>query len=171
MENNRKVPIKNILYMFSYIWDKAETIDFALKDNNDDFDSPNILAKLFIENIKDILKIGIYREYKAHTEEIKGIKGKIDFKESMNKLSFENAKAVCEYDNYDENYLELLDEVGLEVVDVNYGIVGDYFESKSHDTDMRVGVVVNIGYGKTEIAIFNKGIMIRGTTILITNTT
>ena len=103
MENNRKVPIKNILYMFSYIWDKAETIDFALKDNNDDFDSPNILAKLFIENIKDILKIGIYREYKAHTEEIKGIKGKIDFKESMNKLSFENAKAVCEYDNYDEN--------------------------------------------------------------------
>ncbi len=103
MENNRKVPIKNILYIFSYIWDKAETIDFALKDNNDDFDSPNILAKLFIENINDILKIGIYREYKAHIEEIKGIKGKIDFKESINKLSFENAKAVCEYDNYDEN--------------------------------------------------------------------
>lgn len=64
-------------------------------------------------------------------------------------------------------YLELLDEVGLEVVDVNYGIVGDYFESKNHDTDMKVGVVVNIGYGKTEIAIFNKGIMIRGTTLLM----
>jgi 5-methylcytosine-specific restriction enzyme subunit McrC len=103
MEKNRKVPIKNILYMFSYIWDKAEIIDFALKDNNDDFDSPNILAKLFIENIKDILKVGLYREYKSHTEEVKGIKGKIDFKESLNQLSFENAKAVCEYDNFDEN--------------------------------------------------------------------
>ena len=103
MENNRKVPIKNILYMFSYIWDKAEAIDFALKDNNDDFDSPNILAKLFIGNIKDILKIGLYREYKLHKEEIKGIKGKIDFKESLNRLSLKNAKAVCEYDNLDEN--------------------------------------------------------------------
>lgn len=89
--------------MFSYIWDKAEAIDFALKDNNDDFDSPNILAKLFIENIKDILKIGLYREYKLHKEEIKGIKGKIDFKESLNRLSLKNAKAVCEYDNLDEN--------------------------------------------------------------------
>ena len=103
MENNRKVPIKNILYMFSYIWDKVEEIDLALKDNNDDFDSPNILAKLFIENIKDIFKIGLYREYKLHIEEIKGIKGKIKFKESLNKLSFENAKEVCEYDNFDEN--------------------------------------------------------------------
>ena len=103
MKNNRKVPIKNILYMFSYIWDKAEEIDLTLRDNNDDFDSPNILAKLFIENVKDILKIGLYREYKSHTEEIKGIRGKIDFKESLNQLSFENAKAVCEYDNFHEN--------------------------------------------------------------------
>lgn len=103
MEENRKVPIKNILYMYSYIWDKAEIIDLALRNNNDDFDSPNILAKLFIENIKDIFKIGLYREYKVHTEEIRGIKGKVDFKESLNQLSFENAKAVCEYDNLDAN--------------------------------------------------------------------
>jgi len=103
MEKSRKVPIKNVLYMFSYIWDKAESIDFDFKDNDDDFDSPNILTRLFLENIKDVLKIGLYREYNLHTEEIKGIKGKIDFKESLNKLSFENAKAVCIYDNFEEN--------------------------------------------------------------------
>lgn len=105
MKNNRKVPIKNILYMFSYIWDKVEEIDLTMKDNNDDFDSPNILAKLFIENVKDILKIELYREYKLHAEEIKGIRGKIDFKESLNQLSFENARAVCEYDNFHANNL------------------------------------------------------------------
>ena len=103
MEDSRKVPIKNILYMFSYIWDKAEAIDLALKDNNDDFDCPNILSKLFLENIKDILKVGLYREYKSYIEEIKGIKGKINFKKSLSQLSFENAKAVCEYDNFDED--------------------------------------------------------------------
>ena len=52
MERNRKVPIKNVLYMFSYIWDKADYIDFDNKDNNDDFENSNILTKLdYIENI------------------------------------------------------------------------------------------------------------------------
>lgn len=64
-------------------------------------------------------------------------------------------------------YLEILQGVGLEVIDVNYSIVGDYFESKNHDTDMKLGVLVNIGYGKTEIAVFNKGILLRGTTLLM----
>lgn len=103
MRNDRKVPIKNVLYMFSYIWDKAEAIDLVLKDNNDDFDSPNILAKLFLENIKDVLKIGLYRDYNLHSEEIRGIKGKVDFKESLNQMSFDNAKAVCVFDNFEEN--------------------------------------------------------------------
>lgn len=102
---NRKVPIKNILYMFSYIWDKAENIDFTYLDNNDDFDSANVLAKLFLENIKEIKKRGLYKEYKVKKEEIRGIKGKIDFKESINKMSFENAKAFCQYDELEENNL------------------------------------------------------------------
>ena len=103
MKENRKVPIKNILYMFSYIWDKAENIDFEYMNNNDDFKSIDILARLFLENIKDILNVGLYKEYKEHTDEIKGIKGKINFKESLDKLSFENAKAFCSYDLLEEN--------------------------------------------------------------------
>lgn len=103
--NNRKVPIKNILYMFSYIWDKAENIDFTYLNDNDDFDSSNILARLFLENIKEIKKRGLYKEYKEKNEELRGIKAKIDFKESINKMSFENAKAVCIYDELEENNL------------------------------------------------------------------
>lgn len=102
---NRKVPIKNILYMFSYIWDKAENIDFTYLNNNDNFDSANILTRLFLENIKEIKKRGLYKEYKEEREEIRGIKGKIDFKESINKMSLENAKAFCQYDELEENNL------------------------------------------------------------------
>ena len=99
----RKVPIKNVLYMFSYVWDEAEYMEMTYKDNNDDFDSANILAMLFLENINDVLKRGLYKEYQSKTEEIRGIKGKIDFKKSLNKLSFQNAKAVCSYDELEEN--------------------------------------------------------------------
>ncbi len=59
-------------------------------------------------------------------------------------------------------YLSLLHEASLEVVDVTYGIVGDYFENVNHDTETKLGVVVNLGYGKTEVAIFNKGILLKG---------
>ena len=101
----RKVPIQNILYMFSYIWDKAEYLDTTLLDNNDDFNSVNILSKLYLDNVIHIMKKGIYREYKEIKEEIKGIKGKVDFKDSLNNMSFENAKAVCVYDELLEDNL------------------------------------------------------------------
>lgn len=101
----RKVPIQNILYMFSYIWDKVEYLDTTLLDNNDDFNSVNILSKLYLDNVIYIMKKGIYREYKEIKEEIKGIKGKVNFKDSLNNMSFENAKAVCIYDELLEDNL------------------------------------------------------------------
>ena len=101
----RKVPIQNILYMFSYIWDKVEYLDTTLLDDNDDFDSVNILSKLYLDNISYVMKKGIYKEYKEVKEEIKGIKGKVDFKKSLNNMSFENAKAVCIYDELLEDNL------------------------------------------------------------------
>ena len=101
----RKVPIQNILYMFSYIWDKVEYLDTTLLNNDDDFNSVNILSKLYLDNVIYIMKKGIYREYKEIKEEIKGIKGKVDFKDSLNNMSFENAKAVCVYDELLEDNL------------------------------------------------------------------
>lgn len=101
----RKVPIQNVLYMFSYIWEKVEYLDTNFLDSNDDFDSIDILAKLYLENISYIMKRGIYKEYKEINEEIKGIRGKIDFRNSLNNLSFDNAKAFCIYDELLENNL------------------------------------------------------------------
>lgn len=79
-------------------------------------------------------------------------------------LSVRCAVSIVEKD-YLYEYLELLHEAGLEVIDVNYALVGDYFESHNHDTDSKLGVLINIGYGKTEIGIFNKGVFLRGSSI------
>ena len=103
--NLRKVPIKNVLYMFSYIRDKAEFSDYKKLAADDDFDSVNILADLFLLNIDAYLKRWIYREYNEKTEELRGIRWKINFKESLNRLSFYNAKAVCSYDELEVNNL------------------------------------------------------------------
>ena len=64
--------------------------------------------------------------------------------------------------NFLYDYLEILNELGLEIDDITYGVVGDYYENSSREINKKLGVLVNIGYGKTEIAIFNKGIMLKG---------
>ena len=50
-------------------------------------------------------------------------------------------------------------ECGIEVVDATYTSIGDYFEAKNPDFEKCVSAIVNIGYFKTDISIFNKGIM------------
>lgn len=102
-KHKRKVPIENILYMFSYIWDKVESLDKTMLDNDDNFTSSEIIGKLFLDNIRDVIRLGFYREYNLHNEELSGIKGKINFKDSLNHMSFQNAKAFCEYDEMEIN--------------------------------------------------------------------
>ena len=100
---SRKIPIKNVLYMFSYVWEKVKFNEHISLDSKDDFDSANILSSLFLFNVNTILKKGLYKEYNEVSEELKGIRGKIDFKNSLNNLSFKNAKAFCYYDILNEN--------------------------------------------------------------------
>lgn len=100
---DRKVPIKNVLYMFSYVWDKVSFKEYTNLNGEDDFDCANILSTLFLINVKNVIKKGLYKEYNEINEEIRGIRGKIDFKNSLNNLSFNNAKAFCSYDTLNEN--------------------------------------------------------------------
>lgn len=59
------------------------------------------------------------------------------------------------------NVINLLKACEIEVVDVTYGAIGDYYEARNPDFDKSVSAIVNIGYSKTEVSIFNKGIMIK----------
>ena len=65
---NRKVPIKNVLYMFSYVWDKMSFQEYTNLNNEDDFDSANILSTLFLLNVNSILKRGLYKEYNDYIQ-------------------------------------------------------------------------------------------------------
>lgn len=56
---------------------------------------------------------------------------------------------------------EVLKRCDIEAIDVTFGIVGDYFEARSRQLDSVVSAVINVGYDSTEVAVFNKGIMIK----------
>ncbi len=52
-----------------------------------------------------------------------------------------------------------LDKLDISIIDIAVGPLGDYYEFKNNETKSSVGAVVNIGSSKTEIAIFNHGIL------------
>ena len=51
------------------------------------------------------------------------------------------------------------------MIDFTLGIIGDYFEFQKEMMKDNVGIFVNIGYSKTEISVFNKGLLTNCTTV------
>ena len=55
--------------------------------------------------------------------------------------------------------IRCLERIGVNVVDVTIGALGDYYEFKDNKNSSEVGAVINIGASKTTVSIFNKGII------------
>lgn len=61
--------------------------------------------------------------------------------------------------------MELMKACDIEIADISFGSIGDYYEARNKEFESCVTAIINIGYHKTEISIFNKGIMIKSETI------
>ena len=60
-------------------------------------------------------------------------------------------------------YLELLEKCQVEVIDLSFGVINDFYNIRDNsDFDKNFGAVVDIGNDKTEIGLFNKGLMVDG---------
>lgn len=63
------------------------------------------------------------------------------------------------------NVIHLLKVCEMKAVDVTFGAIGDYYETRNREFDQAVTAIINIGYSKMEVSIFNKGIMIKNEVI------
>ena len=113
--NKFKVPIKNVLFMYSYIWDKVGNFDYINLSSEDDFVSSNIYAELFLINIRKILKRGLYKTYITTNDLLNVIKGKIDFPTTINNQTLKNGKIYCDYDELVENniYNQIIKSIAI----------------------------------------------------------
>lgn len=64
-------------------------------------------------------------------------------------------------------YLELFQKCNIEVVDLCFATLGDFYQAVRKEEQKNIGAVINVGSSKTEIAIFNKGLMIKSAVIPI----
>lgn len=59
------------------------------------------------------------------------------------------------------DYLSIFGEANIEIEDITFNCIGDYYEAKNKKTEDTVGAIINIGHEKTDVSIFNKGILIK----------
>lgn len=55
--------------------------------------------------------------------------------------------------------LECLEEINIDIIDIAFDSLGDYFSFKNKNIEEKIGVIINIGASKTTISIFNKGVL------------
>ncbi len=65
------------------------------------------------------------------------------------------------------NILNVFQLCNLEVVDITFKTVADYYDIKNNKRDNEVGAIINIGEDTTNISIYNKGIMIKNSSIKV----
>ena len=56
--------------------------------------------------------------------------------------------------------LNVVEQAGLEVVDITLSALGDYYEVKNENLDKKNGVIINLGHETTTVSIFSKGNLI-----------
>jgi len=101
--NKNPIPIKNIFYMLCYAWNVLE-ISHDIKVGEEDIDdSYNLLARVFTFGISKVIRSGFHRSYVEKEEELSTFRGKINIQQSINGMTMQQKKLVCNYDEYSTN--------------------------------------------------------------------
>lgn len=56
--------------------------------------------------------------------------------------------------------LNVVEQAGLEVVDISLSALGDYHEVRNDNLDKKTGVIINLGHETTTVSVINKGILV-----------
>lgn len=95
-----KIPILNIYYLLCYAWDydwEGKTVDLG----SEDFGGPvDLFAKVLNDGVSRLISRGLDRDYLAVHEDIRGIKGKLDFATTVKRNLLLNGKAHCAFDEF-----------------------------------------------------------------------
>lgn len=61
--------------------------------------------------------------------------------------------------------ISLLENMGLEVIDISLNCINDIYVFKNNEIDEKVGAIINIGAETTTVSLYNKGIVVKSSII------
>ncbi|MCL2610367.1 MAG: hypothetical protein FWE02_01685 [Defluviitaleaceae bacterium] len=101
----KTVPIKNVYNMFVYAFELSKLREYKRLDYERCENIYDLLASLLLSGTQALIKRGLLKNYINQNEERTFLRGKIDVSSSIRRLSFQNASAICDFDEFSANIL------------------------------------------------------------------
>ena len=93
------IKIQNLYYVFLYAWEKFNEGRSLKLEIDESPDLPNLMTNMLLKSVKRIIK-GLHKDYKSKLINEQFIKGKIDFKKSIqNNFQITN-KFTADFQSY-----------------------------------------------------------------------
>ena len=100
-----KIPIRNLFYLLSYVWDVDWEMEWSAIDVDKSGDALNLLTKILTISTDRIIRRGLDRGYKDVSEEMFGVRGRIDIANTIKRNGFANARLTCNFEELDYSVL------------------------------------------------------------------
>jgi 5-methylcytosine-specific restriction enzyme subunit McrC len=100
-----QIPIENIYYLLCYAWNKLEEKERVNVSVDDKTQLLDLFAKILINGTKILLKRGIDRSYIDFTDEIAGVKGKVQISQTLKSNLLFKQRTICTFDSFSSNIL------------------------------------------------------------------
>ena len=100
-----KIPIRNLFYLLSYVWDVDWEMEWSTIDADKSGDALNLLTRILTISTDRIIRRGLDRGYKDISEEMFGVRGRIDIANTIKRNGFANAKLTCNFEELDYSVL------------------------------------------------------------------
>lgn len=100
-----QIPIENIYFLLCYAWnklDEKERVNVSIDDKTELLD---LFAKVLINATKMLLKRGIDKNYVDHTEELAGVKGKVQISQTLKSNLLFKQRTICNFDDFSANII------------------------------------------------------------------
>jgi 5-methylcytosine-specific restriction enzyme subunit McrC len=101
-----KIPIRNILYLLTYAWNVLPIKELAWVTKLNADSEIQLFAKVLAHGTKQLLKTGLDREYTEISDDVCGVKGKIDFADTIKRNLLASGRTSCVLDSLSIDVLQ-----------------------------------------------------------------
>lgn len=93
----QRIPIRNVWYLLLYAWDLARWRDTTMGSVEASGSLLGLLARVLAGTTRQLLRRQLRRAHLDFRDEIRGIRGRVDFATSLKRMCFERGKAYCRF--------------------------------------------------------------------------
>lgn len=100
------IPIRNVWHMLTYAWAGFREFRSIQKTPVGTEEAPSVdalLALLLAHLVEQRMRVGLGRQFIDTSGLVRGVRGRINFSESLKRLSFGQGMAFCDYESLDAN--------------------------------------------------------------------